>query len=140
MPFAFFWPLLIPIHLNVSQAAPPPCIGRQLASSKSVCRVYCIGAGSTWMVGDLRWISFAAPTANELGEEGMELFFFLAACGLFCAWIIEFSVMDRKPSHQLLLDTYELRNAEGRVYKDGYKETFVPKTFLALKKIIIILL
>ena len=30
MPFAFFWPLLIPIHLNVSQAAPPPCIGRQL--------------------------------------------------------------------------------------------------------------
>ena len=86
------------------------------------------------MVGDFRWISFIAPIANELGEERIEDFF-LAACELLCAWIIEVNVMNRKPSHLLLLDTHKLRNVEVMVCKDGYKQTFVSKTFLQSRKL-----
>ena len=78
-------------------------------------------------------ISFIASIVNELGEERID--FFLADYGLLCAWIIEVNVMDRKPSHYLLLDTHKLRNVEVRVCKDGYKETFVSNTFLQSRKL-----
>lgn len=59
---------VIPMHLNVSLASPP------YSTDKFS---YLRTAGSDWMVGELRWISFITTAAKELGGERIQVLFFI---------------------------------------------------------------